>query len=203
MHAQTRVDNMYPCERGIGTRDRPGLLHNIDPYFLLEVIDPDSGRHVADGTAGEVVLTSLIHTEVPLIRCAMGDLAVYHEPDYCSCGRPFAGVEIGTVGRMDDMVKVKGINVWPQAVDDVIFEAPGTDEYQVVISSSGDAADVITARIMPTAEMDGETADAFIASLAERLRTRIGIRFQVELVPPETLERSEYKARRWSDTRGR
>ncbi|HEX9770981.1 MAG TPA: AMP-binding protein [Kiloniellales bacterium] len=200
---QTRVDNMYPCERGIGSRDRPGLLHNIDPYFLLEVIDPKSGRQVADGEAGEIVLTSLVHTEVPLIRCAMGDLAVYHDPTYCTCGRPFAGVEIGTIGRMDDMVKVKGINVWPQAVDDVIFETPEIDEYQIVISSSADAADVITARVMPTAEMGGETAAAFAASLGERLRGRIGIRFRVELVPPGSLERSEYKARRWRDTRGR
>ena len=137
---QTWVDNMYPCERGSGSRAHPGMLHNIDPYFLLEVIDPDTGRQVADGESGEIVLTSLVHTDVPLIRCAMGDRAVYREPSYCPCGRPFVGVEIDTIARMDDMMKVKGVNVWPQAVDDVMFNLPETDEYQIVVSSNAEEA---------------------------------------------------------------
>jgi phenylacetate-CoA ligase len=200
---QTRVDHMFPCERGIGERAHPAMLHNIDPYFLLEVVDPATGRHVRDGEPGEIVVTSLIHTEVPLIRCAMSDRAVFREPGYCPCGRPFAGVEIGTIGRLDDMKKVKGVNVWPQALDDVLFGVPEIDEYQVVLRSDAAEADVATARLMPKQAIAADRADAFVADLGARIRERLGIRFEVELVPPGSLARSEYKARRWIDERAR
>ena len=198
---QTRVDNMFPCEYALGTRQHPGMLHNIDPYFLLEVIDLDSGRQVADGEAGEVVLTSLFHTEVPMIRCAMGDRAVYHDPGYCDCGRPFCGIEIGTISRIDDRQKVKGINIWPQALDDVLFHAPQIDEYQVVLTSSENEADVATLRLMPIPNLADEELRHCAEDLARKLRSRIGIGFDIELLEPGTLARSEYKARRWVDER--
>ena len=198
---QSRTDHMFTCERGIGTRERPGMLHNIDPYFLLEVIDPATGRQVKDGEAGEIVITSLFHTDIPLVRCGMRDRAVYREPRYCPCGRPFSGVEIATIGRMDDMKKVKGVNIWPQAVDDLMFHMDSVDEYQIVLTSGKDAVDVATARIMPKTELAPGARDAFAAELGRRLRERIGIRFEIELVPLGTLARSEYKARRWVDER--
>jgi phenylacetate-CoA ligase len=200
---QTRTDHMFPCERGIGTREHPAMLHNIDPYFLLEVIDPATGRQVADGEPGEIVVTSLVHTDVPLIRCAMSDRAVYHAPKYCPCGRPFAGVEIGSIGRLDDMKKVKGVNIWPQALDDLLFHVPEIDEYQIVLSSNASDADVATARIMPKSPIATAEAAAFCERLGQRIRQRLGIRFEVELLPEGALQRSEYKARRWVDRRSR
>ncbi len=200
---QTRVDHMYPCERGLGTRDRPGMLHNIDPYFLVEVIDADTGRHVRDGEPGEIVVTSLIHDEVPLIRCAMGDRAVYRDPGYCGCGRPFSGVEIGTISRIDDMKKVKGVNVWPQSVDDALFGLAEIDEYQIVLTHDSGAADVATARVMPKAGLDAGRAAALAERIGRSLRERTGIGFAVELVGAGALERSDYKARRWIDERDR
>jgi phenylacetate-CoA ligase len=198
---QTRVDNMFPCENGLGTRDHPGMLHNIDPYFLLEVIDAETGRQVADGEAGEIVLTSLFHDEVPMIRCAMGDRAVYREPGYCNCGRPFCGIEIGTISRIDDRQKVKGINIWPQAVDDVLFDTPQVDEYQIVLTSSASEADVATLRVMPLPNVPAALLESCMGDLTQRLRERIGISFKVELLEAGTLARSEYKARRWIDER--
>jgi phenylacetate-CoA ligase len=198
---QTRVDFMFPCERGIGTRQHPAMLHCIDPYFLLEVVSPETGRPVKDGEAGEIVVTSLIHTVTPLIRCAMSDRAVYRSPAYCTCGRPFSGIEIGTVGRLDDMKKVKGVNVWPQTVDDVLFHVAEVDEYQVVLSSSASDADVATVRIMPKQVIGDDQQVAFIEAIGHQLRERLGIRFQVEMLPRGALQRSEYKARRWVDRR--
>lgn len=198
---QTRVDNMFPCERGLGTRDHPGMMHNIDPYFLLEVIDPETGRQVADGEAGEIVLTSLFHTDVPMIRFAMGDHAVYRVPRYCDCGRPFCGIEIGTVARTDDRQKVKGVNIWPQAVDDVLFNTPQIDEYQVVLTSSATEADIATLRIMPLADVPAEQLASYPQTLSAALHARVGIHFDVELLNPGALARSEYKARRWIDER--
>ena len=198
---QTRVDHMYPCEHGIGTRARPGVMHNIEPGFYVEVIDPATGRHVKDGEQGEIVVTSLIHTDFPLIRHAMGDVAVYRAPRYCPCGRPFAGVEIGSVARLDDMKKIKGINVWPQAVDEALFLHGGVDEYQIVLSRDRAQADVATLHVMPKPEVTADQLSGLCRKIHDELRRRIGIGFEVVDVKPGDLKHSEYKARRWIDNR--
>ncbi|MGH6952993.1 MAG: phenylacetate--CoA ligase family protein [Alphaproteobacteria bacterium] len=198
---QAATDHMFTCERGIGERGRPGMLHNVEPLYLLEVIDPATGRHVKDGEKGRVVVTSLYHWDTHLVRCATGDEAVYREPGYCACGRPFAGIEIATMTRVDDVRKVKGVNLFPPAVEDAVFSEPAIEEYQVVLSSSAGGADVATARLMPKTALDPESAAGLARRMAESLRERTGIGFAVELVPPGTLARSEYKARRWKDER--
>lgn len=200
---QTRVDSAFTCERGIGTREVPGILHNIDPYFLMEVINPQTGEHVRDGESGEIVMTSLIHTDVPLIRCGMRDVGLYRPPGACPCGRSFCGLEVGSITRSDDMVKVKGVNVWPQAVDDVLQQVRGMDDYQIVVSVDESMRDVVTARIMPDQTVDASGLDDFCSLISSNLSRRIGIAFRVEVLPVGSLARSEYKARRWIDSRGR
>ena len=133
----------------------------------------------------------------------MSDRAVYRDPGYCPCGRPFCGVEVGTISRMDDMKKIKGVNVWPQAVDDSLFAHPEVDEYEIWLSDDAGEADVATARVMPKADIPADRQAAFVERIADGLRARIGIRFAVEIVPPGTLRHSEYKARRWHDQRDR
>lgn len=198
---QSGNDHMFCCEHGIGTSARPGMLHNIDPMVLFEVVDPETGRHVKDGEAGEIVITSLYHTETPLIRCRMRDRGVWREPRYCSCGRPFAGLEVASISRLDDMKKVKGINIWPQAVDTVLFADSMVDEYQVVLASGTLEADEAKLRVMPKQALSDGDAAAWQAKLAATVRSRIGITFDIEFVAPGGLERSEYKAKRWIDRR--
>ena len=198
---QAGCDHMFGCRVGIGTRARPGMLHNVDHLMLVEVIDPATGRQVKDGEPGEIVLTSLAHLDVPLVRCRMRDVAVWREPRSCACGLPFAGVEIASFSRLDDVKKVKGINVWPQAVEDVLFAEPLVEEYQVVLASSSDESDVAMVRIMPERALGDGEAEALALRLVHGIRARIGIRFEVETVAPGALPRSEYKARRWRDER--
>jgi phenylacetate-CoA ligase len=198
---QSRNDHMFSCEEGVGESGRPGLLHNIDPFVLFEVVDPASGRRVADGEPGEIILTSLYHTDTPLIRCRMRDTAVFHEGRYCRCGRPFRGIEVGSIGRSDDMHRVKGVNIWPQAVDDLLFSIPEVDEYRVLLATGPTGADVATVQVMPKAATPIADGGIFVERLAARLRERVGVRFEIQLVPPGTLQRSEYKARRWRDER--
>ncbi len=198
---QTGNDHMFCCEAGIGNAGRPGMLHNIDPMVLLEVIDPENGKHVRDGEAGEIVVTSLYHTDTPLIRCRTRDRGVWHEPGYCSCGRAFGGIEVASISRMDDMKKVKGINIWPQAVDDVLFAEALVDEYQVLLASDALDADVARVRVMPKQTLTTEDAGNWQRHLVESLNKRIGIRFDVEILTPGSLARSEYKAKRWQDDR--
>ena len=197
---QSGNDHAFACEHGIGTRERPGTVHNIDPYHLVEVIDPRTGRHVRHGEEGEIVFTSLYRTDTPAIRIRLRDRAIWHEPGACRCGRPFTGLEMCSIGRLDDMKKVKGVNIWPQAVDDVMFAVDEVDEYQVVLTSDATEADVATVKLMPKSGVRGEALPPRVAS---SLRERIGIRFRVEVVPPGTLRHSEYKARRWIDERRR
>lgn len=197
-NTQLRCDHMFTCEHGVGTAERPGLLHNIDPFILLEVIDPETGRHVADGEYGEMVVTSLYHWDNPVLRCRLRDGGVWHDGRYCPCGRPFGGVEVASIGRTDDVKKVKGVNIYPQAVDDAVFAFQEADEYQVVLTSDERLADVATVLLMTKG---GHARDGLVEELGHRLHQRIGIHFRVELV--EELPRSEYKARRWRDERVR
>ncbi len=195
--SQLRMDFMFNCERGIGTRERPGLLHNIDPYILTEVIDPDTGKHVPEGEFGELVVTSLYHVDNPMIRCRLRDGGVYHTAAYCKCGRPFGGVEVAGITRTDDMKKIKGVMVSPQVVEDALYSFEEVDEYRVLVSTSADKADIAAVKIMTKQPMPDP--EAFLRRVVETLRTRVGIRFDAEL--SDELPRSEYKARRWEDER--
>lgn len=198
---QVGNDHMFSCEAGLGEPDRPAMLHNIDHMVLCEVLDPATGRHVEDGEAGEIVLTSLYHTETPLVRWRTRDQAVYRDPRTCSCGRPFAGVEVASLGRADDVYKVKGVNIWPQAVEDTLFTEPLVDEFEVVLSSSDTEADMATARVMPVRPLTEYESDGLRTSLGGRLRRTVGISFEIELTAPGALARSEHKVRRWKDRR--
>jgi len=197
---QSGNDHAFACEHGIGTREHLGTLHNIDPFHIVEVVDSETGRHVQHGEAGEVVMTSLYRTDTPAIRVRLRDRAIWHEPGSCRCARPFSGLEMCSIGRVDDMKKVKGVNIWPQAVDDAMFAIDEVDEYQVVLSSDRVAADVATVKVMPKTQV---VEDSFTGRVASSLRARIGINFIVELVPEGTLKHSEFKARRWIDERHR
>jgi phenylacetate-CoA ligase len=194
---QLRADCMFTCENGVGTAERPGLLHNLDPFVFLEVIDPATGDPVEDGEFGEMVVTSLYHVDNPVIRCRLHDGGVWHRAEYCSCGRPFAGVAVASIGRTDDVKKVKGVIVYPQAVDDVMFSFGEVDEYRVTLTSDESMADRVAVEVMTKSRV----GDEFRTAVAEALRLKIGLHCSVECVAE--LPRSEYKARRWIDERAR
>jgi phenylacetate-CoA ligase len=196
-NTQLRCDHMFTCEHGVGTAERPGLLHNIDPFILLEMIDPETGRHVADGEFGEMVVTSLYHLDNPVVRCRLRDGGIWRPGAYCACGRPFGGIEVASIHRTDDVKKVKGINIYPQAVDDLVFSFAEVDEYRVILSSDERLADVAAVKVMTKTPPPVGFAD----ELERGLHRRIGIHFAVSLV--DHLPRSEYKARRWLDERVR
>lgn len=198
---QSRNDHMFTCEEGVGAENRPGLLHNIDPHVLLEVIDPATGKHVRDGEKGEVVLTSLYHLDTPVIRCRMKDLAVYHSGSYCRCGRPFCGIEIGSISRLDEMYRIKGINVWPQAIEQVVPGFYEVDEYEILLSTAPDGSDQAELRFMPKSFLEPDQAALLCERIASEIRSKIALRFEVTALAPESLARSEYKARRWKDQR--
>jgi phenylacetate-CoA ligase len=198
---QSGNDHMFTCEHGIGTFERPSMLHNIDPMYLTEVVDPATGHPVKDGEPGEIVITSLYHIDTPLIRCRTRDRGIYREWRSCSCGRPFSGIEVASISRIDDMKKVKGVNIWPQAIDDVMFADKLVDEYQVRLQSDQRQSDTATLIVMPKKIYSAEETETWRTALSEAIQRKVGIRFAVEILKPGALSHSEYKARRWIDER--
>jgi phenylacetate-CoA ligase len=199
---QAGGDHLFSCERGIGTSTRPGMMHNLDPYVLLEVIDPETGRQVADGEVGELVITSLYRWNTPLIRCRIGDWGLYRAASYCDCGRPFSGIEVASIFRRDDMRKVKGVQVWPKVVSDTVFEHDRVEEFRVTLETAPDGSDVARVELMLKRGESTATGPSVSAAVSDRLRARIGIGFEVFAVSFGAFEVDENKARRWNDIRG-
>jgi phenylacetate-CoA ligase len=197
---QLRADPLFTCECGIGSRSGDAILHNIDTHFLLEVISPETGAHVRDGEAGELVFTSLVHSDTPLLRCATGDRAIYREAGACRCGRSFSGVSLGSIERLDDMRRIKGVNVWPSAVDEVLVTVPGWRDYRVILRRDAVGADIATVKL--TLEDGGTTEQAarLRSRVLEALRDRIGIGFEVDLQADAGPEDGQTK-RQWIDER--
>ncbi|MBI4770624.1 MAG: AMP-binding protein, partial [Chloroflexi bacterium] len=118
----------YECEV------QPGGVHAIECEFIIEALDPWSGEPVPPGEQGELVITNLGRIGYPVVRYRTGDLVrLNYAP--CACGRTFVRYEGGVLGRADDMVVVRGVNVYPAAIENLIRRHEGIDEFQVTIST--------------------------------------------------------------------
>lgn len=169
---------------------KPGVLRVIESAYLAEVIDPKTGKHMGSGHVGELVLTTLERIGSPLIRYRTGDLVKALPGDRNPDGRVDLCLEGGILGRVDDMITVRGVNVYPSAVDQLIRECGGIDEYQVRVSQDRGLAE-IEIRI----ESGGDAVAA--ERLSELLQSRLSLRVPVRLVDRDTLPRFEMKASRW------
>lgn len=197
--ANMRADFMWSDENGIGEPGKPGTLLNVDPYVLMEVVDPTTGLPVGDGEFGELVITSLYHLDNPAIRNRVRDGAVFQKGGRQGSVRNFHGVEMASISRIDDVKKVKGINVYPQAVDDLVFSWPEVEQYEVILSRTASFADVADLRLQLRSTVAQSSGEQLVARAKEAVKARLGINFNIEIVPK--VEVSDYKARRWKDLR--
>ncbi|HZS32278.1 MAG TPA: AMP-binding protein [Methylomirabilota bacterium] len=169
-------------------------LHVNELEFVAEVLDPDSGRPVAPGEVGELTLTNLGRWGSPVLRYRSGD-RVRLAAAPCACGRTFARLEGGILGRVDDMLTVRGINVFPSALEGIVRRFATVSEFQIEVFRRG-ALDELRLLL----ELDGSGAGAAAAQtlehVAEAVRRDLGIRVEVAAVPARTLPRHELKARR-------
>jgi phenylacetate-CoA ligase len=172
---------------------RPGVLHVIESAYYAEVIDPTNCQAVNDGQTGELVLTTLGRTGSPLLRYRTGDL-VRAEAQPCICGRADLALPGGILGRTDDMIVVRGVNVYPGAVEEIIRAAAGVLEYQARVSTVH-ALTELSLLIEP--RPDYADVPGLIARLEKSFQTQFALRVPVTPVPPGTLPRFEMKARRW------
>jgi len=181
--------------------ERKGLHINED-HFLVEVIDPETLLPAAPGETGELVLTTLTKEAFPMIRYRTRDLTRLL-PGECPCGR--TGQRMSRVtGRTDDMLIIKGVNVFPSQIEHVLFEIEGTEpHYQIVIDRKGAMDEVMV--LVEAAESiffdRMRRQKEMVERIQKRLAHELGIHVDVRLVERKTLARSEGKARRVIDNR--
>ena len=174
----------------------PGWLHVIEPAYLPEVIDPKTLAPAAPGQPGELVLTTLTRVDSPLLRYRTGDLVKARDPSLpCACGRSNLALEGGILGRADDMLIVRGINIFPGAVDAVLSRFPEIAEYHVRVARREALAELEV--LLELSEPDAPRAAEALRRVESGLHASFNLRIPVRLAPPGALPRFEMKARRW------
>ena len=181
----------FECEQA------PGGVHLIESECIAEVIDPATGNPVADGEEGELVLTNLGRCDSPLIRYRTNDQVRLIRGRRCACGRWFARMEGGILGRIDDMVVVRGNNIFPASIEAIIRRFDQVAEFRVEV-----VEDVSLTRL----RVDVEPANAsepreLAAQVARAIQDALNFRADVRAVPAGSLPRFEMKARRLVRTR--
>ncbi len=167
----------------------PGGLHLVETAFLPEVIDPAHGQPVPPGTPGELVLTNFGRLGSPLLRYRTGDL-VCVDPQPCPCGCCFVRFGGGIRGRVDDMIVIRGNNVYPSALQTILHRFAEVVEYRIEVDRS---------QSLPSLRIDVELsadAGAVVPRIEHAIHTELLFRAELRAVPPGTLPRFEMKARR-------
>ncbi len=188
------------CGPGVAAEcpERHGL-HVQEDHFLAEVVDPGDGHPLTPGEDGELVFTTLTKEAMPLIRYRTGDLGrIVADP--CACGRTAVRLQ-GLRGRLDDMLIVRGVNLYPSQVEHLLLGVDGVaPHYRLVVERPG-PMDELTLECEP--EPAGEHDRPTLAvRIGEVLREQTGLRISVQVLDPGTIPRSEGKAVRVVDRRG-
>jgi len=183
------------CEVGEGR-------HINEDHFYPEIIDPVSGAVLPDGEEGELVLTTLTKEALPILRYRTHDLTRITR-EACACGRTTCRID-PIRKRTDDMLIVRGVNLYPSQIEDILYQIEGTTPHYLLVASREGGretlelrieinADLFTDRMAPLVEMQDK--------IGERVQSQIGLRLQVVLVEPGTIERTQGKSKRVLDLR--
>lgn len=179
-----------------------GRLYLFEWTVLYEVVDRATGEHVQPGEEGELIVTMLDREASPTLRFASGDRARWfpwnHEG---SDGLPFDYLEAGTIGRFDDMLKIKGVNVWPAAVDEVVLAEDAIEEYRAIVTINDRGRTEVILQIAFRDTSVPSVRTNTMETLGRKLKGRTGISFSLEEVSRHALGGFEFKARRWEDRR--
>jgi phenylacetate-CoA ligase len=178
-------------------------LHINEDHFYPEIIDPDTGQRLPDGAMGELVLTCLTREAVPLLRYRTRDrLSLTHDP--CPCGRTSVRM-MRVQGRTDDMLIVRGVNLFPRQIEQVLLKHPElTSNYQIIVDRQHDQLDELEVRVEPNDDVyrQGSAAIGMLqVDVAEDLYQSLGLHAHVLIVEPHHLPRSEGKVKRVIDRR--
>ena len=177
-------------------------MHINEDHFIAEVIDPNTGEVLAPGEKGELVVTCITKEALPLIRYRTRDITrLMYEP--CPCGRTTVRME-NLSGRTDDMLKIRGVNVFPSQIEEVLINTDGIGPNYEIVVERKDHSDILTVKVEVTAEdmMDSYAAlEELEDKIKKKLHMMLGLDCKIQLVSPNTLQRFEGKAKRVTDLR--
>ena len=184
----------YECSSQTG-------MHINEDHFIAEIIDPDTGEVLPEGTQGELVFTAITKEAFPLLRYRTRDICVLTR-EKCSCGRTFIKM-CKPMGRSDDMLIVKGVNVFPSQIETVLIEQGYQANYQIIVDRVNNS-DTLEVMVEMTPELFSDDLGKITEmekSLVAALKAMLGIYAKVRLVAPKSIARSEGKAVRVIDKR--
>jgi len=189
-HGMTEVGPVtYQCPA------TPGILHVLESAYIAEVIDPQTGAATLSGESGELVLTTLDRIGSPLLRYRTGDLVKLRPRSVCACGRHELALEGGILGRSDDMVVVRGVNVYTSLIEQIVRTHPEVNEYRVELDCRSALAGLsIQVETTPDCPDEAEVQ----RRLEQAFQTALHLRVPVRLLPRGSLPRFEMKALRWA-----
>lgn len=173
--------------------ESPGFLHLNESEFICEVRDPVTGREVADGGPGELVVTNLGRIGSPIIRYRTGDIVVRRSSP-CGCGRTWARLEGGILTRADDMINIRGVNVYPSGIESVVRHFADVVEFRSTVSRPGELRS-LTLEIEVAPGVHDRSAVAH--RVAAELKNALGLTVPVRVVEAGTLPRFEMKSSRF------
>ncbi len=189
---------------GIECIEAQNGLHVWEDHFLLEIIDPDTQEVLQDGEKGELVITTITKEGIPLIRYRTRDITrLTREP--CICGRTHARIE-RLSGRSDDMLIIRGVNVFPSQIESVLFNIKGIEpHYQLLVDREGtlDTLEVLVEVDEQTFSDEVRKLQLLSGTIQKQIKDLLGVTCKVRLVEPKTLARSEGKAQRVIDKRSK
>lgn len=185
-----------------GECDQRSGMHLFEDSFFPEIIDPDTGEPLPPGSVGELVITTLTKEAFPMIRYRTRDItSLDYSP--CACGRTLVRMK-KTMGRSDDMLIIKGVNVFPSQIEEVLFAIEGCEpHYQLVVERQG-ALDVLEVRIEVTENIffdEMKRQRSFLEMIEKKIDSVLGVGVTVKLVEPNSIPRHEGKALRVIDKR--
>jgi phenylacetate-CoA ligase len=199
---QGGMNQCFSCEHGVLRDGKRAHLHAMEHRILSEILRPGTSDPVEPGEEGELVCTSLCREAFPIIRFRTGDrVRLMAEP--CDCGRPMIGIEAGTVARYDDMMKIRAQNLWPDAVDKIVFEKGDVEEYAGLVYVDKDGRETVemSVELKPDVPKDEAARSKRMADLAQEIKAKLNVQMDVREVPYLSIPRFEFKTRRWTDER--
>ena len=209
MHKYWGEDMLITSNYGMSELMGPGVsgeceymegMHINEDFFIPEIIDPQTGEVLPEGEKGELVITCIKKEGIPLIRYRTKDITrLFYEK--CKCGRTFCRME-NLSGRSDDMLKIRGVNVFPSQIEEVILSfAELGPHYEIVVERDG-YLDKLTIKVELAQATDSFTVLENLAkSVAGKIKTILGLDAKIQLESPNTLQRFEGKAKRVKDLR--
>lgn len=177
-------------------------LHLAEDHFIAEIIDPETGQILPEGSMGELVITTITKEALPMIRYRTRDLTKL-DRSVCECGRTHTRMQ-KVLGRSDDMVIIRGVNVFPSMVESVLLNIPGVEPHYLLVVDRKGNLDILEVRVEVSEKVFSDEVrklEELGLTITKELESALGVSVKVRLVEPKSIERSEGKSKRVIDRR--